>query len=172
MHGILITDGEVQKQVVEILPHDHTGGETQFAGSFFKFQLVGQRDKVSFGSFFQGRRQVLAGDVVAQQIEPILRCCYRIQHAGVVPNGIEPAHNGAHAGAGNVVDGNAGFFEYFEGTNVDKAFGASSLEHHAHFFARLILCHGDRKNQKIKYGYDKRLFSHGFVLFFTNCGYV
>ena len=52
-----------------------------------------------------------------------------------VAHGIKAANDGAHAGAGYVINGDAHFFDVFQYPDVGGAFGAATAQHHAHFGA-------------------------------------
>ena len=75
---------------------------------------------------------------------------------GRISHSIERADDGAHRGAGDVVDGDAIFFQSADDADVRHAFGASTAQHETHTLGMR------RKQEHDKHHYqEERRFFHG-----------
>ena len=120
---MLKTDGEVQKETVEILSRQDSPRQTYITASLPDIQTVWKGNDEFVASVTLGCRKVFTVDVVAHQIIPVLQLYQRVDHLRVIPHRIKTAHNRPHAGTCNIVDGDAGTFQYLKHTYMYKPFG-------------------------------------------------
>ena len=118
-------------------------------------QTKNERIRVGTLIFFSAEGEVFIRSAVAQNFPPVYAINESFQFVGAHSRGIKPANKSAHAGPGNVVDGDVVFVEPPQHTDVRQAHGAAAFQSHADFRAhawRGILlrtrCAGPQKEQK------------------------
>ena len=153
--GVLVADAQAVEEVEQVGTGDERAGQRADEGagggglavervaepSVLELveELAGvERDGEQVGAapVFVGRRDVAAVDVVAHVLGPVHFGDERLQLVGGVAQGIEAADDGAHAGAHDVIDGEADLLDVFQHADMGGAFGAAAAEDQAYLGPR------------------------------------
>ena len=130
VQGVVIAQGEFAEEVGNVLSLDESARHVLYGGLA---ERHGDDELLVHLTLHQVH--VLARDLVAQQIAPILMAHHAVHLLGSVADGIEASDDGAHAGAHHIVDGDARLFDDLDGTDVCHTLGTSTAQHEAHFLA-------------------------------------
>ena len=72
---------------------------------------------------------------VGEHKRPVLGPHHRVEFLGMMTAGIHAAHDTAHAGTGDDVDGDAGSLQHLQHSDMGHTLGTTATEHHRHLLA-------------------------------------
>lgn len=93
--------------------------------------VEGDGDQIGAAPVLVGRRDVAPVHVVAHVFRPVHPGDELLQLLGRIAQGIQPPDDGTHAGAYDVIDGQADLLDVFQHPYVGGAFGAATAQHDA-----------------------------------------
>ena len=115
-------------QKADLLAGIQSSGQHQ-ASPQTQHNRVGERDLV----FFSSERQVFIRNGSAQDDIPILLFNQLAKLLRTLAGGVESAHQAAHAGAREIVDGNVMVFKPLQHSDVRQSERSAAFERHANF---------------------------------------
>ena len=122
------------KDLIQVLPLDCAEWHLNF--SIVEPDPV--RNKELCFQFLFSHGAVLAGRLVGQSLVPVRFSQDGLYFCRTVTGCVKPANNGAHAGAGNVVDRHLQLFQCLQNTNVGATAGTPAAERQTDFRPAVI----------------------------------
>lgn len=152
----MVADAEAVEEVEQVVAGDERAGQRgnervgrgaglfrRLVGEGLRLELVeelagveGDGEQVSAAPVLVGRGDVAPVDVVAHVLGPVELGDEGLQLVGRIAQGVEAADDGAHAGAHDIVDGEADLLDVFQDADVGGAFGAATAEDQAYLGPR------------------------------------
>ena len=131
--GIVVGCRQGVKQRGNVLAHDEAATVRLRLLALAEGEAL--RDNV--GVLFLAFMQTLAPQVLAvrEHERPVLGHEDGVQLVGTVTAGIDTAHDAAHAGTGDDVDGNTCTFQHLQRTHVCRTLGTAATQHQRHLLA-------------------------------------
>ena len=130
--GIVVGCRQGVKQCGNVPAHDETATVRR------RLALAeGELFRDDVGVLLLALMQTLTAQILAvrEYERPVLGHEDGVQLVGTVTAGIDTAHDAAHAGTGNDVDGYTGTFQHLQCTHVCRTLGTAATQHQRHLLA-------------------------------------
>ena len=119
--GVVIAHSQLGEEACDVA----SGDDASFQ-SVFRSVFEGDRDGVFLRALLFDEEFLVAVDSVGEDEAPVLDAYEAVHLFRCIADGIKSSDDGTHAGPYDVVDGDACFFDDFQGADVGDAFCSAS----------------------------------------------